>query len=165
MAYWYTYPATDSETDSDQEEKTQAKTFEQIQLESSLQMEFFEKMGQVPYLYQFADHSIKTDHWLSPLQYQNPLDHFYDLVDQDTVDLIKQGVPKFTGADYRTFGLSSWDKDQLQTIFNFAKRWIEIHDLGRNNYLNNVCWVAAKIIRFQLEDHRLKYPFKGVSFK
>lgn len=165
MAYWYTYPTSDTETDSDKEDNRHTKTFEEIQFESHLEMDFFEKLGQVPYLYQFADKKVNVRHWLTPLRYYNPLDHFYDLVDQDTADLIKLGVPEFKGADYRTFGTCHWNKDQLKTIFNFANRWIELHDLGRNDYLNNVCWVAAKIIRFQLEDHQLKYPFKGVSFR
>ena len=164
MACWYTYPATESDSDTENDTLINYKTMEEIQEETTIENAFFEDLSRVPYLYKFANHSVNTNHWLEPIAYANPLDHFYDLVDQDTTELIKEGIPKLYGMDYRTFGTSSWDKDQLIIIFDFAKGWVALHGMGRNHYLNDVCWVAAKIIRFQIEDHQMKYPFKGVKF-
>ena len=76
MAYRYTYPTSDTETDSEQEDNPHKKTFEEIQLETNLEMEFFEKMDSP--ICTTCRQTCKGSAMLTPST--NPLDHFYDLL-------------------------------------------------------------------------------------
>lgn len=163
MAYWYTYAATESDTESDNEltEKDYIKLRNKMEKISNEETDFFNALGEIPYLYQFDVHlHPNVKYWLDAPQYYNALDHFSDIVDQPTLEYIKSGLEDYRQTDDRAYGETSWNKQQLSTIFEYAAGWVELHEMGINDYVNDVCWIASKIIRFQLDDHRLKHPFK-----
>lgn len=163
MAYWYTYAITESDTESDDEltEKDYIKLRNKMEKISNEEVNFFNALAEIPYLYQFDTHlHPNAKYWVDAPQYYNALDHFSDIVDQRTLEYIKSGLEDYRQSDDRAYGESSWNKEQLKTIFDYAAGWIELHEMGINDYVNDVCWIAAKIIRFQLDDHMLKHPFK-----
>ena len=163
MAYWYTYPCSDSD-DSDPDSSipfTDAEWFKSVKKMDRIvasEAEFFHALGHSRF-WAFHRHIIpQTKYWKNPTS-QYPLYHLMDYLDDETMRLVQIGIPEFKN-DFeneliplaRGEGKMKLDKVELSTLFYYAIRWVEMNRLGRNNYLNDVCWVAMKIIAFQYND-------------
>ena len=144
------------ETDSDTDEEptdTEKETFaREMDILSQKEANFFESLGRNPSFGQFESHLHPSVHeWLRPIREKYHLSHFAELVDQDTLNRIQAcgiGIEQ----DYRhtAHGESHWDDQELQFLFNHAAYWVDMHNMGRDDHMNAVCWVASKIINFEL---------------
>lgn len=154
------------ETDSDSEEEptdTEKDRFaREMDSLSKKETKFFDALGRNPSFGQFESHIHPNVHeWLRPVYKNDHLSHFANLVDQDTLNRIQEcgiGIEQ----DYRhtAHGESHWDDQELQFLFNHAAYWVDMHDMGSNDHMNDVCWVASKIISFELYPPLLSNAFK-----
>ena len=91
-----------------------------------------------------------------PFYRSSPLFHLAHLVDYDTLRWIKKGIPQLRRHSMHRVPRGDFhlEKDALKFIFNKAIEWIEFKDMDRNvtvhEYLNQVLWVVAKLITFQI---------------
>ena len=155
MAYWFTYPISPSSSSDDEKDVSKVISFEDFVRERDNEREFFHQLGNHPQLYAF--HIADTDKWIwtTPSYYHMAMYHFDKLVDIHTLARIQSGISEYRDTDISDvqYGEASYDKDTLQFIFNMASEWIAYHELdcavNDNEYINNVCWMASRIITFQ----------------
>ena len=165
MAYWYTYPVYDSDnSDEDIGHISVTKMERQIQAEVEWEYGFFESLGNSG-MYQFLNHlHPAVNKWTNAPQLTNGLHHLNQTVNRQTLDVIKSGIKEYYDSDIMAYGDTTWSKEDLLVIFKYATMWVDHHNMGRNDYLNDVCWIASKIMQFQKSDHFIGYPFKCKKF-
>lgn len=98
-------------------------------------------ISQECFLYRFKTHTIPT--FGPPVYLKQPLNHFVGVC-QRTMNDIALGIgcqPIPSTGVYFT-------RTQLKIIFQYARQWLLIEDYETT--LNNICWMAAAIIRFQV---------------
>ena len=163
MAYWYTYPDYNTDNSDTEEELTEQelkKMYKEIQKRIDFELDFFMNLGKYPALYKFGTKTQPdAKYWKKPPLHNNALFHLYDLVDQNTLDIIKSGLEEYKTCDIRATGKSKWTKDDLKIIFKYAQIWVDGNNMGRNDYINDICWVVSKIISFQLNEHYPKWKY------
>jgi hypothetical protein len=156
-ALYYTYEVSEDEyeleklEDEIRQEPTEEEEIHQEKLifeeHQNRLHEWEQNIQQVPFLYRFRLHNILP--FGEPQYSKNILAYFDGLVDNITLDSIRVGVPAAAKCHFRSEG-SFWTRKELKIIFEFADRWLTIEDYD-NNYQHNLCWMAANIMRNQLE--------------
>lgn len=162
MSYWYTYPIDDSDNSSTEDELTETqfeKMHAKIQKQIDFEWDFFTELGDMYFLYNFDGRHPDVSYWKDAPRSENALSHLTEYVTQDTMDIIKSGLEGYRDSDIRASGTSSWGKDHLKVIFEYAQLWVDENEMGKNDYLNDICWVASKIIQFQEMDHTIRVHF------
>ena len=156
MAYWYTYPADvsyDSDEDEEITEEEVEKANRQFQQHIDFEWQYFKRLGHVHFLYKFSQHiPPDVDYWKYVPLLDHPLEHLRHHVNQKTLDVIHEGITSsIDDIDKRVVatGTSCWTKRELKTVFSFADEWVSKNGMGKNNLLNDICGIAAKIIAFQ----------------
>ena len=155
MAFWYTYSSDDDRHDSENETLLPQETFEEfcekISAENEIIDHFFQEVSQVPFLYRFKQRTHPTlEEWTSPTNLHEPEKHFEGLVDDATMRSIQIGIDR--SPTYRVYDMRkkhSLTRSQLVTVFDLAAKWMVLTNMGRNNYINELCWVASRILHFQ----------------
>ena len=137
-------------------EEEQEGMWTSVEKHIDFELDFFSNLGRHYFLHNFEDHSHpNTEQWKTAPLVDNPLVHLVHTVDQDTLDTIKSGL-KISDVHIRSKGDTKWTKDELKVIFEYAQLWVDRNDMGRSNYLNDICWVASKIMAFQSRSHSIK---------
>lgn len=155
MAFWYTYSSDDDLYDSENETLAPQETFEEfcekISAENEIVDAFFREVGQVPFLYGFKQRMHPTlEEWSSPTNLHEPENHFEGLVDNATMRNIQIGIGRLPTYDvYDMRNKHSLTRSQLVTVFDLAAKWMVLTNMGRNNYINDLCWTASRILYFQ----------------
>ena len=158
MAYWYTYPASPTSPESIDEEVSNTISADDLQKRFDMERSFFSQIGNHPQFYAFDEKdyiawNLSLD---NPPYYSYAMCHFADLVDAETLEWIRTGIPSYKHCTVQGIPCGSLhlDKDALIFIFQKASEWVEFKELDKavNNkeYVNNICWVAAQLIRFQV---------------
>jgi len=93
------------------------------------------------FLYRFNTHTIPT--FGPPVQLKKPLKHFVGLVCQPTMNDIAFGTKRNSVTSTGAY----FTRTQLKIIFQYAHQWLIIEDYDTT--LNNICWMASEIVRFQ----------------
>jgi hypothetical protein len=156
MAYWYTYPTSPSSS-SESDEETNGKSDKEWQKLFDTERDFYQDIGNHPLFYAFhtKDYIAWNMRLYRPIYRHNPLWHFANIVDIQTMRLIRKGTRLKTQYYHIPCGDVHLERDALQFIFQKASEWVEFNNLHRNTsrreYINNVMWVAAKLIRFQMK--------------
>lgn len=155
MAYWYTYPISPSSS-SESEEEIDARSDKELQDLFDTERDFYEDIGNHPQFYAFhtKDYIAWNMQLYRPIYRNNPLCHFANIVDFQTMYLIRKGAHLRLQYYHIPCGDVHLKRDALEFIFQKAREWVEFNNLNRNTsrheYINNVMWVAAKLIRFQM---------------
>ena len=165
MAQWYTYStdstSSDEELDSDTLERNHDLLCKQLSMETESVSRFFTELSEECFLYNFKYRLHPTiQDWSYPRQLSRPEYHFKDLVDNETIRMIQEGIgksPTYNG--YETTRRPSFTPKEIRIIFKYAEEWIEIASLGRTDYVNDLCWVASNIIAFQVARPNFKKRF------
>lgn len=120
---------------------------------------FFSEMSTYPFLWKFrARATPDTRFWMSPDLTPDPIDQFENVLDEETMRSIQLGIN--LPMDYSHFSAEKKDhfsRDELKVIFNFAHEWMRMKGLGNRDFVNELCWVAAKIVFFVI-DKRKQFP-------
>lgn len=113
---------------------------------------FFQRVMAHPFLWRFKDsQSYDASTWLQPVFKQQAIDHFYDQLDEETIRSIQLGInlqPNYSL--YSQEKKHHFSRRELKIIFKLAAEWMELKRLGANNYTNELCWVASKIMFVQI---------------
>jgi hypothetical protein len=119
---------------------------------------FFSEMSTYPFMWKFRANNIPDiRYWESPVLTPDPIDQFQDVLDEETMRSIQLGIK--TPVDYRHFSSETkmhFSRAQLKVIFKFAHAWMQLKGLGNRDFVNELCWVAAKIVFF-LTDRKVHF--------
>lgn len=162
MAYLFTYSTDEDDSDLDTRPESPVLNFENYCKEVSQMNQkvehFFNEVSTVPFLYNYKYHLPPTIEDLSDPPYlEHPEQHFTHVLDDKSIRRVQAGIGRVP--DFRSCNLTkryALDDDELKTLFLLAEKWIEIAHLGRLHYVNDLCWVASKIIDFQYNYPTLK---------
>lgn len=100
-----------------------------------------DNISQECFLYRFKTHTIPT--FSPPVQLKKPLKHFVGFVCQRTMNDIALGTKRNSVTSTGAY----FTRTQLKIIFQYAYQWLIIEEYDTT--LNNICWMASAIIRFQ----------------
>ena len=150
------YSSDESDLSDIEDEEAEIREFEQSQRTIRKIMEkeciFFERVMSYPFLWRFKNsQSYNANEWIRPNLKRKPMEHFYDQFDEMTMRSIQIGIG-LTG----NYSLYSHEKkyhftrDELTIIFKLAADWMNLKNLGHDNYVNELCWVASKIMFVQV---------------
>ena len=150
------YSTDDSDISDTDDEESEIREFEYSQRKirniMSEECSFFERVKTHPFLWRFKDsQSYDASTWSQPDFKKHAIDHFHDQLDEETTRSIQVGInlqPNYSL--YSQEHKYHFSRKELKIIFNFAAEWIELKHLGANNYINELCWVASKIMFVQI---------------
>ena len=153
-----THSTDDEYNSSTEEEITEEellKMQQDIQDHIDFEWDFFKHLGKHTCLYQFDMHTHpNVQYWKKAPLAESALFHLYQLVDQSTLDIIKSGLDDYRDCDIRATGVCNYSKDQIVPMFHYATMWVDANAMGKNDYVNDICWVVSKMIHFQTTDRR-----------
>ena len=156
MDYYSAYSSDESDRSDVDDEEQKLQEFERTRRDICRTMSkedaFLEQVASFPFLWRFKNAQLlNLGTWTRPNLRKRAIDHFYDRLDETTMRSIQVGIGM--KPDYSLYSHEKkhhFTREQLKVIFNLAADWIALKGLGVNHYINELCWVASKIILFQI---------------
>ena len=164
MDYYGAYSSEESDK-SDVDDEDQANLdFERTRRANCRIMDkedkFLEEVVSYPFLWRFKHtQSLDLNTWCQPDLSRRTIGHFYNQLDEATMRSIQVGIGM--NPDYSLYSHEKkyhFTRKQLKVIFTLAADWMSLKRLGANDYINELCWVASKIIFVQIGSRMNNYP-------
>ena len=123
--------------------------------------DFFEHVAEYPFLWRFRENTPDNGReWTHVNRKCRFTEHFYDVLDEETMRAIQEGIGhEPTYRKYTHDKTYHFTKKELQIVFHLAAEWMELKGMGRHHYCDELCYVASKIILFQLDLEKNRKKF------